>query len=523
MRWPATKDSSVYQIRPKEETVRRLANIIGALTFGAFVVIRIHPGSASALIAHASAPPASSTRDGSSLYGNKDKYLTGSPPVMTVCWVNPGTVTAQRREWVRETIEQNWTRYARVNFTEWDTCTSAEGGVRITIQDGQPATPDGRNMTLNLLYNTAGPAGCLTNDSAREHCARAVAVHEFGHVLGFYHEEERDDYTAPRGVAPGDPCAKQSFANSNKRLYGAVDLQSVMSYCGQPFSTPSTWKENLSPGDIAGVQRAYGRRIAGSLVSSRGNCVAAHAEAGDGAPVFVWGCDEAKDDQEWIRAIGGTLRLAPNRCMHASAAAGATVGLYTCTVASPAWQFEQVQLRGWGGLCLDLKGGSTTPGNGVQLWDCSAYGGQNQRWTIVGAQIKYGAAGSAHCLTASGATNGAAMVIQPCAQTTSQYFTFLPGGEIRPQSGTNLCLDARAVTDSDYLAGNGLPANGAAVQAYSCLTNQLNQKWNLSGSIKLSGTNLCLERAGSSHAWGTRLQVGTCASVQAQYWDYYFK
>ena len=41
------------------------------------------------------------------LYGNKDKYKSGSPVTVRVCWENPGAVAAQRRDWVRETIEGN--------------------------------------------------------------------------------------------------------------------------------------------------------------------------------------------------------------------------------------------------------------------------------------------------------------------------------------------------------------------------------------------------------------------------------
>src|SRR4029079_3872093 len=108
---------------------------------------------------------------------------------------------------------------------------------------------------------------------------------------GFYHAEERPD--APN-ITTGN-CKKQSFPNSNPVLYGAYDDHSIMSYCHPPSGAP--W---LSANDIAGVQRAYGRRQVGSLVTPRGHCVAAHHALGIGDRAFVWDCDEANRDQMWI-------------------------------------------------------------------------------------------------------------------------------------------------------------------------------------------------------------------------------
>src|SRR5262245_45029611 len=242
------------------------------------------------------APPAAA------LFANRDYFWAGNPVTIPVCWENPASAPAERREWARDAVESTWQRYARVNFVEWDACSPGDPGVHIRI-DSFSRFPGGSTLDgvtdgghLDLTY--AGFTGCFETPVALEHCIRAVAAHEFGHVLGFYHEEERYDYFPAPGLPPA--CAKQTgFANSTPQYYGAYDLESVMSYCGQPATSPGTWTEQLSPGDIAAVQRAYGRRIPGSLVSPGGNCVASHANAPVFENVFLWSCDEFADDQEW--------------------------------------------------------------------------------------------------------------------------------------------------------------------------------------------------------------------------------
>lgn len=104
-----------------------------------------------------------------------------------------------------------------------------------------------------------------------------MAIHEFGHSLGFQHEDERPDYQG--GATGSGDCAKQSWPNSNPQHYGAYDKDSVMSYCDPNAA--------LSPGDIASIQRSYGRRLTGSLVSPQGNCAASHYAVGSGDRVFL--------------------------------------------------------------------------------------------------------------------------------------------------------------------------------------------------------------------------------------------
>jgi hypothetical protein len=100
--------------------------------------------------------------------------------------------------------------------------------VHIRIADVRPAAPGDATIngqtngfTLNLRFDAFGPPGCRSSEELRRRCIQSTAIHEFGHVLGFYHEEERDDYVAPRGLPDEHPCAKQSYQNPAKRLDSA--------------------------------------------------------------------------------------------------------------------------------------------------------------------------------------------------------------------------------------------------------------------------------------------------------------
>ena len=216
-----------------------------------------------ALLAGIVGPP-----EATALYGNTSYFWPGAPVMIAVCWENPTQADATARKWVQRAVERNWARHARVNFTGWGTCTPGAAGLHILHSTNSRTTPGGYPALDGVTNGMELPL------SRPQHEVRALALHEFGHALGFYHEEERPDYT-PAAGAPA-ACAKQSWPNSDPQYYGAYDIDSVMSDCGQPASDPSTWRESLSAGDIAGVQTAYGRRIAGTLLSPRAYSLSAN-------------------------------------------------------------------------------------------------------------------------------------------------------------------------------------------------------------------------------------------------------
>jgi Ricin-type beta-trefoil lectin domain/Astacin (Peptidase family M12A) len=469
------------------------------------------------------------------LYANRD-YLwpsagTGRTDIH-VCWENPdrapGATAAERAAWrdARRRAVEEWTRHARVNFSGWDggdpvnkpaTCTESASGLRIVICDLPkdarcPALPASQSI---VRAHTSGlKNGVRLNPT---HGVRVV-VHEFGHSLGFYHEEERPD--AP-DVTSGR-CAKQRFPNSKPVTYGAYDRTSIMSYCEPSAAAP--W---LSPNDIAALQRFYGRRNIHSLVTPRAKCAAAHHAVGNGDRVLLADCGEANRDQAWIGTVPSpssrdvwNLHIAgvsnPGTwCMVAARpTAGAAIQLGTC--GSTGWRFESIYLVGFGGLCLDLQGGRVTLGTPIQTGTCGALGGVNQRWTRTGAgQIRYGTTNMCAAIGPDGRLRLAA-----CSTTDkSQLFAFSEGA-VRRLDGAK-CLDVPGPNDAQYTSGSGLPANGSIVQEFACNT-ALNQKWSFSGSLRFGpDSRLCLTR--HMDVKGTGLTLAQCRDdPETQLWDYYF-
>ncbi len=103
------------------------------------------------------------------------------------------------------------------------------------------------------------------------------------------------------------------------------------------------------------------------------------------------------------------------------------------------------------GRCLDVAGGVSANGRGVQLYECN--GTPAQEWTFSGETIS----ALGRCLDVEGAVgrDGQRVQLYECNRTIAQRWT-TTGGTIRSVLGR--CLD---------VAG-GVSANGQGVQPYQC-------------------------------------------------------
>jgi glucose/arabinose dehydrogenase len=119
---------------------------------------------------------------------------------------------------------------------------------------------------------------------------------------------------------------------------------------------------------------------------------------------------------------------------------------------------------GGSGLCLDVKGASSTPGAIVQVYTCN--GGSNQQWSLTAAG-ELRTLGGTRCLDAKGAATaaGTPLISWTCNGQANQRWTVV-GKTIRG-AASGLCMDVV----------NGSTQAGAPVQLWTC-HGGANQVWN---------------------------------------------
>ncbi|MFN5513995.1 MAG: M12 family metallopeptidase, partial [Cyanobacteriota bacterium] len=169
---------------------------------------------------------------------------------IATCWENPSTENTSERLAVQQAVRATWERNSALRFIGWAACSNNSDGIRILINDEGPHVKAlGRHlngvrngMVLNFTYENWSP----TCKQRRQFCNEVIAVHEFGHALGFAHEQNKPD-------AP-DWCREQRQGSDGDMFITPFDLDSVMNYCNPSWSGNGV----LSALDMAGLNQLYG-------------------------------------------------------------------------------------------------------------------------------------------------------------------------------------------------------------------------------------------------------------------------
>lgn len=173
--------------------------------------------------------------------------------VVEVSWENPEEASEQELTLVREAVTETWEAKSKIRFIGWGKSNSDTKGIRIRVADEGPHCKtlgrylDGMKdgMVLNFRFGSwCQPCSLDLNGSIKK-----IAVHEFGHALGFAHEHNRPD--TPEWCR-NEHKPQGRIGDHQLTVY---DPESVMNYCSADWNNAGL----LSPLDIVGLQTLYGK------------------------------------------------------------------------------------------------------------------------------------------------------------------------------------------------------------------------------------------------------------------------
>jgi hypothetical protein len=321
-----------------------------------------------------------------------------------------------------------------------------------------PTGPFGGNFTpgvTNLSLISDDTSSLLTR-------FRYQVIHEFGHALGYRHEQDRpDNFTATGSTIYCHQSANKATTGSAQTSF--FDLASIMDYCATDPLTGGSFPTMLSNGDILGVRVAYGRRTAshGFMIQSDTNsglAVNAFGGAFEGTVIKLHdACTITNPDCTWTYQRGMLVSDAdPSLAINAwgGAAEGTVLKLTrACTPSNPdcTWTYKGGQFLSDtnAALAINAGGGAQLGTTLVTTAACTA-ANPDCTWTMPNVMLSSNRNSSLAVNAVGGAVNHTALSLHNGCDASNGdcTFTFSKGMLI---STTNSTLAVNALGGAQNL------------------------------------------------------------------------
>ena len=177
--------------------------------------------------------------------------------IVYVCWENYDAAMQREHKLVQDAVADTWQKHSKLEFRGWQACAPKSSGIRIFVHDDAEDGPhtkglgrdlDGKNrgMVLDFTFDNWSDT-CKQTPEMRESCIKSIAVHEFGHAIGFAHEQNRPD-------KPGECRELAQGPSAGAVMLTPYDVHSVMNYCNEKYNNNG----QLSALDVVALQNMYG-------------------------------------------------------------------------------------------------------------------------------------------------------------------------------------------------------------------------------------------------------------------------
>lgn len=418
----------------------------------------------------------------------------GVTTTVPVCWdpssyVNgpPEPARTALKDFVRRAVEETWQRESGLVFTGWGDCPGSIYGIILQMT----TSARGKTNALPSLFVPQHADVQLPVGGGISGFLRYTTIHEFGHAIGLNHEQARPDNNGRCTIADDLDWLVQYVPGP---LLTPYDARSVMNYCA-PNPT------ELSPLDILGVQRVYGRKPGTNLVTPRGSCVGT-----SGTAVVLTSCRPGTIPwafSPWGDAIRMSFFTGSGTATGAAIAPASTgLGLLTMTTGpiNPNWDrygLVNVTIRGLGGMKLNVAFGRTTPNAAVQTWEDGTLGWAShdqpaELWTFMSDLTIRGIGGQCLTVKTPVSATGNPVVMIPCDGSQAQQWKLLPDGRLNSAVGpTSQCLEV-ARDETDVVT----PFPQAQDAQTSQCNTSLRQKWTVRGPVTTLDQFGCISAPG---------------------------